>query len=272
MRVIPLGLHSSPLHDFYHSLLKTSWPRFFLVVGIAYFGTDFLFGLAYWLSNGLEPQPISLADAFFFSVQMLTTGYGDVYAHSLFANWVATLEPFVGLLGFALVTGLTFARISQPTARIQFSHNAVVSNFHGKPTLMFRMANQRHNNIVEAEVHVVLARDEVSPEGLALRRFYDLKPVRSRTTLFRLTWTVMHRLEDGILVGREELMTLQAEGDFSIVASVTGLDTSFHQTVHARHVYRAEDILFNRSFVDIIERQGHGTWSVDYSRFDETVE
>ncbi|MGH8162078.1 MAG: ion channel, partial [Gammaproteobacteria bacterium] len=160
MRVIPLGLHSSPLHDFYHRLLKTTWPRFFLIVAIAYFGTDFLFGLVYWLSNGLEPQPISLADAFFFSVQMLTTGYGDVYAHSLFANWAATLEPFVGLLGFALVTGVTFARISQPTARIQFSKNALVNNFHGKPTLMFRMANQRHNHIVEAEVHLVLARDE----------------------------------------------------------------------------------------------------------------
>ncbi len=195
-----------------------------------------------------------------------------MYAKTLFANWIATLEPFVGLLGFALVTGLTFARISQPTARIQFSRNAVVNNFHGKPTLMFRMANQRHNNIVEAEVHVVLARDEVSPEGLALRRFYDLDPVRRRNALFRLTWTVMHHLEDGILAGRDELMALQAEGEFSIIATVTGFDTSFHQTVHARHVYRAEDILFNRRFVDIIERQGHGIWSVNYSHFDETVE
>ncbi len=38
-----------------------------------------------------------------------------------------------------------------------------------------------------------------------------------------------------------------------IVVTVTGLDETLSQVVHARHSYLAEEILFGHRFVDIIE-------------------
>lgn len=273
MRVVPLGLRASRSRDLYHRLLTTSWPRFFLLVGLAYVTAGLLFAAIYWLGGGLAPQPVSFGDAFFFSVQMLTTGYGSVYAHSLFANSVSAVEPFIGLIGFALVTGLTFARVSQPTARILFSQSAVITDFNGRPTLMFRMANQRHNMILEADVHVSLARSETSPEGVSMRRPYDLPLVRSRNALFQLSWTVMHVLtDDSPLAGMDAEKLHDPTARHALVVTVMGLDETFHQTVHARHVYRAEDIHFNRRFADIIGQLEDGRWTIDYGRFHEVVE
>lgn len=273
MRVVPLGLRASLLRDFYHVLLTTSWPRFFLFVCGAYFAVDLSFAFIYWFCGGLAPRPASFGDAFFFSVEMLTTGYGSVYANSLFANSVASIEPLIGLIGFALVTGLTFARVSQPTARILFSDSAIITRFDGRPTLMFRMANQRHNMILEAEVHAMLARNEISPEGVAMRRPYDLRLVRGRNALFQLSWTVMHTLADGSpLAGVDAEQLNDSAADYELIVTVMGLDETFHQTVHARHTYRAADIRFNYRFADIINRLDDGRWTIDYARFNELDE
>ena len=60
--------------------------------------------------------------AFFFSVQTLSTiGYGQVFPVGLGANALVTLEALVGLIGFAIVTGLLFARFSRPNAKLLFS-------------------------------------------------------------------------------------------------------------------------------------------------------
>ena len=51
-----------------------------------------------------------------------------------------------------LETGLVFAKFSRPTARVLFSHAAIVTTRDGVPSFMFRMANERGNQIVEATV------------------------------------------------------------------------------------------------------------------------
>ena len=53
--------------------------------------------------------------------------------------------------------------------------------------------------------------------------------------------------------------------------SVTGLDETFAQTVHARYSYRASDILWGQRFVDILERSPNGTLSIDYTHFDNVM-
>lgn len=272
MGIVPLGLRASPIRDFYHRLLTTSWPRFFLWIALAYLVGNLLFAVIYWLGSGDAPATEAFATAFFYSVQTTTAGYAHFYPHNLFDNITATIEAFLGLLGFALATGLTLARVAQPTARILFSDKAVIADFHGRPTLMFRMANQRHNMILEAEVHMSLGRYEVSPEGIAMRRVYDLQPIRGRNPMFRLSWTVMHRIEDGLLAEIDEAELHDPERRYSIVVTVIGLDGTYNQTVYARHLYRAEHIHFNRRFTDIIGRLDDGRWTIDYERFHELAE
>ncbi|MBF3368253.1 hypothetical protein, partial [Leptospira interrogans] len=62
-----------------------------------------------------------------------------------------------------------------------------------------------------------------------------------------------------------------AEGETSLVVSLSGLDETVFQTIHARHTYIAKEILFNMRFVDIISKAKDGNRYVDYTRFHDIV-
>jgi hypothetical protein len=72
---------------------------------------------------------------------------------------------------------------------------AVVVPYNGVPTLSFRLANERRNQILEAQVAVTLVRDERTAEGEWMRRFYDLQLARQRSPIFAMTFTVMHPID-----------------------------------------------------------------------------
>jgi len=151
-----------------------------------------------------------------------------------------------------------------------FSRVAVVTRRDGVPCLMFRMANQRGNQIVEARVHAVLALDETTIEGEAVRRLHDLELTRAQHALFALSWTAVHPLAPGSPLRAATAETLAA-GAAAIIVSLTGLDETSSQTVHARHVYRADEIVWNARFVDILSRAEDGQRRIDYRRFHEVV-
>lgn len=272
-RIATKGGGNSWWQDFYHFLLTTTWPRFLGIVTATYFAVNALFGLFYWVDiSGVEhARSGSYADAFFFSMQTVSTlGYGQFYPADTYTNIVAAVEPLVGLLGFALATGLVFARVSRPTARMLFSENAVITRFHGKPTLMFRVANQRHNLIISAEATVLLLQNEQSPEGMEIRRMQELKLIRSRTAMFQLTWIVMHVIdEDSPLQALTEEELHASDRDYAIVALVSGMDEDFYQTVHSRKVYHASDIRMNYRLADVVTRQSEGLMTVNYERFHD---
>lgn len=272
-RIATKGGGNSWWRDFYHFLLTTTWPRFLGLVTLAYFAVNALFGLLYWVDlPGIEHvHKGSFADAFFFSVETISTlGYGQFYPTDFYTNVIATIEPLAGLLGFALATGLVFARVSRPTARMLFSENAVITRFHGKPTLMFRVANQRHNLILAAEATVLLLHNERSPEGMEIRRMQELKLVRSRTAMFQLTWIVMHVIdEDSPLYGMGESELQSDDRDHAIVALVSGMDEDFYQSVHSRKVYHAGDIRMNYRLADVVSRKPDGLMTVNYARFHD---
>jgi inward rectifier potassium channel len=190
---------------------------------------------------------------------------------SLFAHLLVSLEALFGLLGLATVTGLVFAKFSRPTARVRFSRYAIVAPRDGVPCLQFRAANYRANRIVEATMHVVLTREETTVEGATFRRFHDLSLIRDRNPTFSLSWTVLHPIDErSPLFGQtsESLAASRAE----VIVSMTGLDETFSQTIHARHFYEPHEIHWNHQFVDIFERQGDNRLRIDYSKFDAVVE
>jgi inward rectifier potassium channel len=266
-----IGLDRTGWTDVYHNLLTISVPGLLGVIGAAYLAANFLFAFAYLAVGGIaNARPGSLSDAFFFSIQtMATVGYGTMYPETFGANLIASAEILYGLLSVALSTGVVFARISRPTARVMFSKTAVITEMDGCPTLMFRVANQRRNRIVEAQISVTLLRDEKAREGTRFRRFYDLALWRSRTPMFALTWTVMHPIDRQSPLHGLDPESFAALGP-EIACSITGLDDISMQTVHARHVYAAEDIRWGARLVDLFRQQPQGGWLIDYSRFHDT--
>jgi len=269
-RVVRLG-RERQWRDVYHRMLTLSWPRFFLVMAGWYISLNIVFALLYLIqAEGVaEARQGSFEDAFFFSVQTVATiGYGVMHPQTLYANLVMTVETLCGLIFFAVLTGLIFARFSRPTARILFSEVAVVTPYNGTPTLMFRCANQRLNQILEAAIGVTVLRSETTLEGRTLRRFHDLKLLRQRSPVFALSWTVMHPIEkDSPLHGLTQQNLVDEEAE--IVVVLTGVDETFAQSIQARHSYAADEILWNHCFVDVLTVLEDGRNAIDYSRFHD---
>jgi inward rectifier potassium channel len=269
--VVRKGLTHSKWRDPYHLLLTLDWPQFLALSVVSYLILNTVFALLY-LAGGdclKNARPGSFADAFFFSVQtMATIGYGAIYPNTDYANILVSIEAFAGLMGVAVGTGLMFARFSRPTARVLFSRVAVIAPLNGVPTLIFRTANERRNQILEAQLGVSLLRNEITIEGEPMRRFYDLQLVRNQTRNFSLTWTVMHPIDESSpLFGATPESLAQSQTD--IVITLIGFDETVSQTVHARHYYITEEILFDRRFVDIFSTKQDGRRMIDYSRFHD---
>lgn len=271
-RLIQTGLPIFDWSDLSHWLLTIGWPRFLGIIGAAYFAINFLFAIAYSGDlQGIANTNESFSDAFFFSVQtMATIGYGAMYPKSGYVHVLVTIEVLIGMLWVAMSTGLMLARFMLPTARVMFSRCAVICNYNGVPTLMFRAANQRSNFIVEATFRVSILKPELSTEGHIIRRLHDLKLMRSETPVFSMSMTVMHPIDqDSPLYGvtHQELTQWQTQ----IVVMLTGLDETVSQNIHASHFYAIEDLYWNRQFVDVIELQPNGDRHIDYTKFHQTI-
>jgi inward rectifier potassium channel len=271
--VTAIGLPRRPMGDLYHLLLTWSWTRLFSLMGAIYLGVNALFALAYLaLGPGAitNARPGSFADAFFFSFDtMATIGYGDKVPVGLAANLLSLAQVMLGMAGLAVTTGLVFAKFARPTARVLFSEVAVVHPFDGVPSLLFRLANARANQIVEAELTVTAIRSERTVEGEVIRRVYDLKLRRSRNALFSLTWLAVHPITEESPLHGLDAASLR-ERPLTIMASVSGLDEHLGATIHARHAYGPADVVFGSRFIDILAVQPDGSAVIDYRRFHDT--
>jgi inward rectifier potassium channel len=270
--LVQYGLPGHWWDDAYHLFLTAPWWRVIAGIVALYLLTNLAFAAAYAEVGGVENLAHGdFAGAFFFSVQTIgTIGYGRLSPVSFEANVLVAIESLLGLLGFAMATGLLFAKFSRPTSRVLWSRWAVVTGWDGAPALLFRMANRRKSQIVEAQLSVALLLSDATVEGHTIRRIHDLRLVRSRSPFFALTWTAIHPLgADSPLASRsrEELRAAGAE----IVASLTGIDERMMQTVHARHGYAMDDIVWNARFADVIRTLPDGRQGVDYGKFHDVV-
>ena len=253
--------------------LAMSWPAFLASVALVYLGINLLFAGLYVLDpagiGGGAGEAVSFPEAFFFSVQTLgSIGYGVLHPVSFYAHLVVTAESLSGLLFIALTTGLAFARFSRSTARIRFSHLAVVHTYNGSPTLAFRLANERRNGLLEARLRLFLSVDEVSAEGHRMRRLKPLALERDQGIAFLLIWTAMHRIDASSPLhgmGSDQLRELNAE----LVVAFSGIDETLERPVHARTSWPAEQIAFGCCFVDMLQHT-NGETRIDWSLFDRT--
>ena len=269
-----VGLTRIDWRDGYHLLLTMPLAGFIAVLAGAYLAVNLVFAGLYLLDPGglTGARPGNFSDAFFFSIQTLgTIGYGVISPGSLYCNLLVTAETFIGLFQLAIATGLMFARVSRPTARILFSNRAVVSRHEGAPTLMFRAANRRRNRIVEAEVSLSLLMDIVTAEGASMRVIREMSVVRPRSPLFILTWQVMHRIDEASPLFGHTADSLNAQRA-EIVVVMKGLDETFASTIHARTSYIPAEIVWNGRLADIFGVDDRGRRVIDFGHFHDVEE
>jgi inward rectifier potassium channel len=270
-RIVRLGQRPGRRDDLYHFLLVASWGHVIALVAGVYLGVNLFFACVYTASGDCIANASSFADRFFFSVQTFSTiGYGVMAPKTGFASVVVTVEAFFGLILVAMATGLMFAKFSRPTSRVLFSDKMVIAKRNGKPTLMLRMANERGNDVIEAAFRVTVLKAEVSEEGESMRRLYDLALVRSDTPLFTVSFTAFHVIDEASPILGETAASLR-EGQVRFIVTVTGLDSTFATTIHARHVYDADAVVFGARFVDVVSTLPDGRMQLDFTKFHDVV-
>ena len=129
---------------------------------------------------------------------------------------------------------------------------------------MFRIANARNNQLIEAEAKLTLGRTETH-NGISTRKFYPLNLERNGILFFPLHWTIVHPIdEESPFYGltKEEFDKSNPE----IFILLTATDETFSQTVHSRSSYRHNEVIWNAKFADMFNKVTNGKVSVDLKR------
>ena len=272
--VIAEGVRLNFWADISHRCMTASWPAFIAGAALVFVVFNAVFAVFYWIGD----QPVSnvpggaYIDYLYFSIETLSTaGYGDMHPQTHYGHFIATVELFTGIFSMSLMTGLIFARFSRPNARLLFADHPVISSHEGKPTLMIRFANKRHDIIGNATARLWLLKNAVSVEGRSLRRFSELPLLQNEHPALALSWTLYHILDEQSPLHGLDADDLAAS-EVSLVVVVSGYDVVAAQIVHARKSYDYRDIRFGRRYADILEITDEGRLRIDYGRFHETLE
>ncbi len=271
--VLRQGLERRWFRDLYHYLANAPWPAVLFWIALVFAALNAAFAAGYLLIGGVaNARPGSFSDAFFFSVQtMATIGYGGMVPRSGAANALVCVQAFAGGVGLALMTGLVFTKFSRPTSRVKFSKVAVIGDYRGRRCLMFRMANERDDRIVQPQLHVVLMRAEPDEGGGSFVRLHDLQLVRDRHAFLTLTWLVIHPIDERSPL-RNDTPDSMKRDRATVVVSMIGIDEGLSQTIHASCTYLATDIRWGARFVDVLKPRAGGGWAIDYSLFDDVIQ
>jgi inward rectifier potassium channel len=266
---------NSPLVDIYHLLVQITWGRFVTIVLLFYFVMNLLFAGIYY-SIGVEHLNGAANDthyakflsSFFFSAQTFTTvGYGGISPKGTAASLVAATEALVGLMSFAIITGLVYGRFSRPTARIQFSKNALISPYEESKGLMFRIANKRRSEIIELSATVMMISMDKKGEGYS-RNFDRLELEVDAIKFLPLNWTIVHPIDEkSPLFGKSH--SFFEEHDVEFLVLVQAYDDTFNQTVYARYSYKWEEMVWGAKFVKPFYVNEEGIVVMDLTKLDD---
>ncbi len=259
------GLSAS---NMYEKILNFSWTKILLSFLFFYFFINAIFAFAFVACgpeniNGIELG--SFWDNYFqllyFSIQTFTTvGYGHLNPVGNAANLVASLVAFTGLISFALLTGLSFAKFSKPEAHIIFSKNILLAPNplrNDQPSLQFRVVNTSRNQLIDLVARVTLTwLEEI--DGSLKRKFERLDLELESIHLFPLNWTIIHMIDkESPLYGltKEEMTARHME----LLILVKGFDDTYTQKIHTKRSYSFSDLIDGARFISMYENTDSNT-------------
>ncbi len=270
--VTVLGAPRAPFRDIHYRFLRAPWWLALTAIVLAFLALNAVYAIIYVWTGGIrDARPGSFVDAFYFSVQTMgTIGYGDMYPVSRAANLVVVTEAVASLIVSALVTGLVFSKFSTLQARVAFTRTITIAPMDGVPTMMFRLGNERGNQIVEAHLRVAIIRAERTREGMTFYRLIDLPLARERSSAFTRSWTALHPITPGSPLHGMTEASMRAE-ELEFVVSVTGTDDTSLQPVLARRNYTHKDVVWGARHADILSEQADGSLVLDLRKFHDTI-
>ena len=245
------------IQDFYKFLLEIKWYWFLIFITSFYFIMNLIFSSLYLLIGieqlkGATNEQSDFFNAFFFSAQTFTTvGYGSISPNGRAADILAMIEAFIGLLSFALATGLLYGRFSKPSLKIEFSKNIIITPFENGNAIMFKIVNLRNNVLLNTKVTTLFTIDKGYGSEEFNKEYFTLNLESDKVNFFPLTWTLVHKIDESspvFNVSLSELIKRNAE----VIVMVETFDETFGQMIIQKHSYAQhqwlEGVKFDRNF------------------------
>ncbi|MBL7746186.1 MAG: hypothetical protein JNM19_02055 [Chitinophagaceae bacterium] len=242
-------------YSWYHTMLEMKAAKFlflllciYISVNLVFAGVYYIIGIDHLAGVNTGSPWKNFTEVFFFSAQTFTTvGYGRISPTGFAASAVSTFEAFLGLLSFAIATGLFYGRFSRPQIFLKFSKNALIAPYKDGAALMFRMCPYKNNSLSEAEVKLTMA-ISVEENGKVVDKFYNLDIEISKINVLALSWTIVHNItEKSPFYGfsKEDF----ANADLEVMVFVKAFDEVFSNNVIGRTSYTAAEIVYGAKFV-----------------------
>ena len=235
--------------------------RFLLTLLLFYMGMNFIFALLYFSIgiehlNGIDPSGTELGkfgQAYFFSAQTFTTvGYGHISPVGFLASALSAAEALIGLLSFAIATGLFFGRFSKPTAFIKFSDNALIAPYREGTALMLRLTPFKNTDLTDAFARITMRRSD-NENGAMTNRFFALDLELDRINVLSLSWTLVHPITpESPLYGLSAEDFTSINGEF--IVHLTAFDDMFSNTVATRTSYTFDEVVYGAKFDSMYTR------------------
>jgi inward rectifier potassium channel len=253
----------------YHSLLRMKRWKFMILVFAFYTIINFLFAIAYFFigvenlsgTDASAAPTTQFMEAFFFSAQSLTTvGYGRVAPVGLLTNSLSSFESLVGILTFAVVTGIFYGRFSRPKAYLLFSDSMIVAPFKGGRALMLRLATYKNNHLTDAEAQLTLVM-HLNEGGKRTTKFYPVKLEISKINSLALNWTIVHPIdEESPIYGCSEADLIDRR--LEVIVNIKAFDDHFSNTVQQRSSFSVSELVFGARYLPMFERREEANYTV----------
>ena len=262
--------------DIYHELISMKWLSFISLITLIFFLVNLLFAFLYFFAGfeGISGQTYDgptdhFISSFYFSTQTITTvGFGKLSPESNYVSALAAIESFLGLLGFALATGLMFARFSRPRKNIVYSETAIISPYQNINALMFRIANSSKTRMIEAEVDVVISYWDAEQN----RRFFEsVELERSKINFLSTTWTIVHPINENSPVYGWTAKNFE-ECQVEVIVMFKAFDDTYVRQIYDRISYVDEEIEWGKKYVPVYDRMDDGMMHVKLERLGETID
>ncbi len=250
-----IGVGVMEKFSWFHSMLSVSGWRFFMIIFAFYIIVNLLFTGIYYLIGvehlgGLivHSEIDKFTEAFFFSAQTFTTvGYGRISPVGFVTSAVSAFQALIGLLSFAVATGLMYGRFSKPTAYLKFSNNALISPYKDGKALMLRVAPFKNTTLTDAEARVTIIIVAEDAAGVPVNKFYPVELELSTINAFTLSWTIVHHITESsplYNLSKEDIANARGE----IIVFLKAFDDMFSNTVVARSSYTLQEIVYGAAF------------------------
>jgi len=261
------GMHVLHRISWYHTMIDMAVWKFMLIIIAFYIGINFVFATIYYVIGVVHLDGIASTDsewvkfgqAYFFSAQTFTTvGYGHISPNGFLTSALSAAEALIGLLSFAIATGLFFGRFSKPTAFLKFSQNAVIAPYGAISGLMIRVTPFKNTNFTDAEAKITLGMS-IEENGKMVNKFYSLDLELEKINSLSLSWTLVHPITENSPLyqfTKDDFANTQGE----ILVFVKTFDDMFSNTVAIRTSYTFEEVIYGAAFEPMYTR------SVDNSK------